>query len=148
VAVRGYSISDANGILLVEDNPSDVELTQRALRKAGVDRPIRIAADGVEAIEMLFGPADPGGRWMPALILLDLKLPKIGGLEVLDAIKRNESTRSIPTIVLTSSRELSDVAEAYRLGANSYVVKPVDFDRFTTTIARIAAYWIELNEWT
>lgn len=141
------SIIDADGILLVEDNPSDVELTQRALRKAGFDRPIRVASDGVEAIEMLLGPAGAGERWMPCLILLDLKLPKVGGLEVLAAIKGSESTRTIPTIVLTSSRELCDVAEAYRRGANSYVVKPVDFDQFTTTIARLAAYWIELNEW-
>lgn len=131
----------------MEDNPSDVELTQRALRRAGVDREIRTAADGVEALAMLFGASNGGEPWRPSLILLDLKLPKIGGLEVLDAIKRDESTRSIPTIVLTSSRELSDVTEAYRRGANSYVVKPVDFDQFTAAIARIAAYWIELNEW-
>jgi two-component system response regulator len=145
--LRRFSIIDANGILLVEDNPSDVELTQRALRKAGVDRPIRTASDGVEALEMLFGGRNGGELWRPSLILLDLKLPKVGGLEVLDAIKRDESTRSIPTIVLTSSRELADVSEAYRLGANSYVVKPVEFDQFTATIARLAAYWIELNEW-
>lgn len=147
MAVRRYSIIGSNGILLVEDNPSDVELTQRALRKAGVDCSIRTASDGVEALEMLFGASSGDERWMPSLILLDLKLPKIGGLEVLDAVKRDESTRSIPTIVLTSSRELSDVTEAYRRGANSYVVKPVDFDEFTTAIARIAAYWVELNEW-
>ncbi|MGK2857438.1 MAG: response regulator [Thermoanaerobaculia bacterium] len=133
----------------MEDNASEAELTLRALRKAGVSNAVRTASDGAEALEILFGHANGGSPvepFLPILILLDLKLPKIGGLDVLDQIKRAEATKSIPTIVLTSSRELSDVSEAYRRGANSYIVKPVDSEQFTATIAQVARYWMELNE--
>lgn len=138
-----------DGILLVEDNPADVELTLRALRSAEVSIPVRVAIDGAEAHEILFAqPNTEGDRvaWRPLLVLLDLKLPKIGGLELLEEMKRDERTRTIPTIVFSSSREVTDIDEAYRRGANSYIVKPVDYEQFQETVAHLARYWIGLNE--
>lgn len=131
----------------MEDNPSDVELTTRALRRAGASNPIHVAVDGVEALEWLFGEA-PEGRLerRPTLILLDLKLPRMGGLEVLEAIKRNDDSKSIPVVVLTSSREVCDIGAAYKAGTNSYIVKPVEFEEFTLVLARVAEYWLRFNE--
>lgn len=127
-------------ILLVEDTPADEELTLRSLRKVNLANRIHVARDGVEALDFLF--QDQG---KPKVVLLDLKLPKIDGLEVLRRIKADERTRNIPVVVVTSSREDSDLEEAYRLGVNSYVVKPVEFGAFGEAVARLGLYWILQN---
>lgn len=136
-------------ILLVEDNPDDEELTQLALREAGVEHVLVVTRDGAEALGYLFGLERPvglaPGAW-PALILLDLKLPKVDGHEVLRRVRADERTRSIPVVVLSTSREDLDLATSYRLGANSYVRKPVDFDRFTTVMQQLGRYWLTVNE--
>ena len=128
-------------ILLVEDNPNDAELTQRAFRKSDLDVRLAIVRDGAEALDYLFG-----GKPRPKVVLLDLKLPKIDGIDVLRRIRAGERTRTIPVVVLTSSEEERDIVECYELGANSYVVKPVDFDRFYRTVSDIGAYWLVLNK--
>jgi two-component system response regulator len=136
-------------ILMVEDNPNDAELTIRALRKRHLANPVFIAQDGQEALDFLFHQgvhAKNETSGLPKVILLDLKLPKISGLEVLKAIKENEQTRTIPVVVLTSSREDPDVKSAYALGANSYVVKPVEFDQFMEALSSLGFYWLLLNE--
>jgi two-component system response regulator len=135
-------------ILLVEDNPNDAELTVRALRKSGIANQITVARDGAEALDFLFcrgdhDSRDPANR--PALILLDLKLPKVDGVEVLRAIKLDEQLKTIPIVVLTSSKETRDLQECYRLGVNSYVVKPVEFDQFSETVKQLGLYWMVLN---
>lgn len=134
----------AKHILLVEDNPDDVELTRRALIKANILNPIDVVNDGVEATEFLFGNgrSDP----LPALILLDLKLPKVDGLEVLKRIRSEERTRLLPVVILTSSKEEKDLVEGYSLGANSYIRKPVDFNEFVTAVSQLGMYWLILNE--
>jgi two-component system, response regulator len=136
-------------ILLVEDNPDDEELTQLALREAGVEHALAVARDGAEALGYLFGPQRPASRtpggW-PALILLDLMLPKVDGHEVLRRVRADERTRSIPVVVLSTSREDLDLATSYGLGANSYVRKPVDFDRFTEVMRQLGRYWLTVNE--
>jgi two-component system, response regulator len=128
-------------ILLVEDNPNDAELTQRALRKTEIGARLLIARDGAEAIERLL---TEGVR--PRVIFLDLKLPKIDGMEVLRRIRADERTREIPVVVLTSSQEERDITESYKLGVNSYVVKPVEFDRFYKTVSDLGTYWLVLNK--
>ena len=128
-------------ILLVEDNPNDAELTQRAFRKSDLDVRLAIVRDGAEALDYLFG-----GKPRPKVVLLDLKLPKIDGIDVLRRIRAGERTRTIPVVVLTSSQEERYIVECYELGANSYVVKPVDFDRFYRTVSDIGAYWLVLNK--
>ena len=128
-------------ILLVEDNPNDAELTQRAFRKSDLDVRLTIVRDGAEALDYLFG-----GKPRPKVVLLDLKLPKIDGIDVLRRIRAGERTRTIPVVILTSSQEERDIVECYELGANSYVVKPVDFDRFYRTVSDIGAYWLVLNK--
>ena len=136
-------------ILLVEDNPSDAELTLRALRKARVANEIHVVKDGAEALEFLFGrEAATGGTFPlpPRVILLDLKLPKVDGLEVLRRIKADARTAAIPVVVLTSSREESDLVASYHLGANSYIVKPVDSDKFFEAVHQVGLYWLLLNE--
>ncbi|MBC7527066.1 MAG: response regulator [Chthonomonadaceae bacterium] len=136
-------------ILLVEDNPDDEELTLRALRKNKVTNPVVVAHDGVEALDYLFGTGEYEGRdtsQLPAVVLLDLKLPRLDGLEVLERVRRNEPTRFLPIVVLTSSREEPDLLKAYSLGANSYIVKPVDFDDFVHAVGQLGLYWILLNE--
>ena len=146
------SKNQANGtavdILLVEDNPDDVELTLRALKKAKIANAIHVVADGAEALEFLFGTGKYEGRPMhlPRVVLLDLKLPKLDGLQVLRRLKSEESTKVIPVVVLTSSREERDVVESYRLGVNSYIVKPVDFEQFLAAVEHIGMYWLLLNE--
>ncbi|OLC97178.1 MAG: two-component system response regulator [Gemmatimonadetes bacterium 13_1_40CM_3_70_6] len=127
-------------VLLVEDNPSDVELTLRALQKRNLANRVVVARDGVEALQILEGPAP-----LPKVVLLDLKLPKLNGLEVLRRMKSDERTKRIPVVVLTSSHEEPDVEESYRLGVNSYVVKPVDFESFATAVAEVGLYWLLLN---
>jgi two-component system, response regulator len=134
-------------ILLVEDNPADVELTRRALRKANIANPLRVVDDGAAAIEYLLEGSAAAGRPKvpPRLVLLDLKLPKVDGLEVLRRIKGDERTRAVPVVVLTASREERDIVESYHLGANSYIVKPVDFDKFVEAVSQLGLYWLLLN---
>jgi len=134
-------------ILLVEDNPNDVELTLHAFKKNKLSNHIHIARDGKEALDY-FEQENDGGRYnrYPKIILLDLKLPKIDGLEVLRRLKTNPDTRMIPVVVLTSSREERDILESYQLGVNSYIVKPVDFEKFIETIRTLGMYWLILNQ--
>ena len=136
-------------ILLVEDNPDDELLTLRALRKNNVLNKVVVARDGVEALDYLFGTGEYAGRdtgVMPQLILLDLKLPKIDGLEVLRRLREDERTRLLPVVILTSSREQQDMLDGYGLGANSYVRKPVNFEQFVQAIEQLKLYWLILNE--
>jgi two-component system response regulator len=128
-------------ILLVEDNPNDAELTQRALKKSEIGAQLIIARDGAEAVEYLLSD-----RAKPKVIFLDLKLPKIDGIEVLRRVREDDRTRAIPVIVLTSSQEERDINECYRLGVNSYVVKPVEFDKFYRAVGDLATYWLVLNK--
>jgi two-component system, response regulator len=128
-------------ILLVEDNPNDAELTQRALRKTEIAARLVVARDGAEAIDRLL---NDGLR--PRVIFLDLKLPKIDGIEVLRRIRADDRTKGIPVVVLTSSQEERDINESYKLGVNSYVVKPVEFDKFYRTVSDLGTYWLLLNK--
>ena len=132
---------EAVDILLVEDNPNDAELTQRALKKANLEARLTIARDGAEALDYLLSD-----RPKPKVIFLDLKLPKIDGIEVLRRARADQRTRSIPIVVLTSSHEERDISECYKLGVNSYVVKPVEFDKFYKAVADLATYWLVLNK--
>ncbi len=140
--------SSAIELLIVEDSQSDLEMTLRALKRAKLAHRVEVARDGAEALEFLFGQ----GRWsersvgdVPRVVFLDLKLPKVDGLEVLQRMKADPRTRSIPVVVLTSSSERKDVVECYELGANSYIVKPVDFERFSQAIGQLGTYWLNLN---
>jgi two-component system, response regulator len=136
-------------ILLVEDNPSDIDLTKRALSKGRIANELVVVEDGQEALDYLFGTGDYAGRHsLPSLavILLDLKLPKVGGLEVLKRIRADARTRRLPVVVLTSSKEEQDIAKSYDLGANSYIRKPVDFSQFAVAIDNLGLYWLVLNE--
>lgn len=139
----------ANVILLVEDNPRDEELTLRALKKSNVLNPVVVARDGVAALDYLFGRgayADRDLAVMPHLVLLDLKLPKLDGLEVLEALRTDERTRLLPVVALTSSVEEQDRIRSYRLGINSYVRKPVDFVQFMEAVRQLGLYWLVLNQ--
>lgn len=134
-------------ILLVEDNPNDVELTIRALRSGNITNHVRIARDGEEALELFFSNGGLVDRHeQSGIVLLDLKLPKIDGLEVLKRLKSDPRTRAVPVVMLTSSREEPDIKAAYELGANSYIVKPVDFDQFLDCVRQLGLYWLLLNE--
>jgi two-component system response regulator len=136
-------------ILLVEDNPDDVALTIRAFEKNNIANRIVVAEDGVEALDFLFGTGRHAGRdtsEMPALVLLDLKLPKIDGLEVLRRLRADERTKLLPIVILTSSKEEHDLVNGYALGANSYVRKPVDFNQFMEAARNLGLYWLVLNE--
>ena len=142
-------IDQTETILLVEDNPSDIALTQRALQRAGIVHKLVVAEDGQEALDYLFGAGAHTGRdvsHLPAMVLLDLKLPKVDGLEVLRRIRMNPTTRRLPVVILTSSKEEQDVAAAYDLGVNSYIRKQVDFTQFDAAIKQWGDYWLVLNE--
>jgi len=136
-------------ILLVEDNPDDEALTVRALKKNKVLNDVVVARDGVEALDYLFATGAYDGRDLgvqPSVILLDLKLPRMDGLEVLRRLRADERTRRLPVVVLTSSKEQQDLLQSYGLGANSYIRKPVDFDQFTEAMKQLGMYWLVLNE--
>lgn len=136
-------------ILLIEDNPADVELTLRALKKNNIANKIVVVGDGEEALNFIFAKGkyeDRANEHFPKLILLDLKLPKISGLDVLAALKGNPKTRAIPVVVLTSSKEDNDIVESYKLGVNSYIVKPVDFDKFLNSVKELGMYWLVINQ--
>ncbi len=135
-------------ILLVEDNPTDAELCIRALKKSNLANNLVWVKDGAEALDFLFAKGAYSGRDMsnpPKVVLLDLRLPKVEGMEVLRRIKADERTRSIPVVVLTSSKEDRDVAESYQLGVNSYISKPVEFDAFAKTVSELGLYWLLIN---
>lgn len=136
-------------ILLVEDNPQDAELTIRALHKRQMDNHVMHVTDGQSALDYLFGKGDYAGRnvrHLPKVVLLDLKLPKVDGVEVLRQIRSDQRTQLLPVVVLTSSHEDRDVMESYQLGVNSYIVKPVDFESFSDAVCYLGLYWLLLNE--
>lgn len=142
-------LPDIVEILLVEDNPSDLALTQRALKKARLANNLHVCRDGEEALNFLFGEGVHQGRGVgrfPRVVLLDLKLPKIDGLEVLRRLKADARTKSIPVVMLTSSREQRDVIESYNLGVNSYIVKPVNFEGFSAAVEQLGLYWLLVNQ--
>jgi len=129
-------------ILLVEDNPDDEQLTRRALKEHNVANPVDVALDGQEAIDILFDPE----RKLPALVLLDLRLPKVSGLEVLRRLRADPARKLVPVVILTASKEESDLVQGYSFGANSYIRKPVDFKQFSAAVAHLSMYWLLLNE--
>lgn len=136
-------------ILLVEDNESDAELTLRVLKKHHVINKFQLVTDGEEALDFFFGTGKFSGRnisLLPRLVILDINLPKVDGLEVLRKIKADERTKSIPVVMLTSSKEQSDIIAGYKLGANSFIVKPVDFKKFMETVEELGLYWLRSNE--
>lgn len=136
-------------ILLVEDNPTDAELTIRALKKENLTNNLVWVKDGAEALDFLFAKeeyAERSSEDLPKLVLLDLRMPKVDGLEVLQKIKSDERTKHIPVVILTSSKEDEDIVESYKLGVNSYVSKPVEFDEFTKAVSTLGLYWILLNK--
>ncbi len=136
-------------ILLVEDNESDAELTLRVLKKHHVINKFQLVTDGEEALDFFFGTGKFSGRnisLLPRLVILDINLPKVDGLEVLRKIKADERTKSIPVVMLTSSKEQSDIIAGYKLGANSFIVKPVDFKKFMETVEELGLYWLRFNE--
>jgi CheY-like chemotaxis protein len=136
-------------ILLVEDNPDDVKLTERALKKSKILNELLVAKDGVEALDYLFGTGKYAGRdtkALPQVVLLDLKMPRMDGLEVLQRIRADERTKLQPVVILTTSSEDRDRVESYKLGANSYIRKPVDFDQFVSAVQNLGLYWLVLNE--
>lgn len=140
---------DMKVILLVEDNPDDVDLTIRALDKNKILNKLVVACDGVEALDYLFGAGKYAGRdtsVLPELVLLDLKLPKVDGIEVLKRLRSNELTELLPVVILTSSKEEQDIINSYKFGANSYIRKPVDFNQFIEAVRQLGLYWLVLNE--
>lgn len=145
---RSRGMSDKT-ILLVEDNPDDVTLTLRALKKNNLLNEVVVARDGVEALDFLFSEGSYAGRnpeHLPELILLDLKLPKVDGLEVLKRIRASQLTKLLPVVILTSSNEQSDIISGYELGVNSYIRKPVDFEQFIEAVRQLGLYWLVLNQ--
>ena len=136
-------------IILIEDNPHDAELTIRSLKRNKIANEIHVIPNGAEALDFFFATGKYEGRDMkitPKLVILDLKLPKVDGIEILRRVKSDERTKIIPIVVLTSSKEENDVVESYKLGANSYIVKPVDFQKFAESIRDLGLYWLLLNE--
>lgn len=142
-------VTNAVEIVLIEDNPNDAELTIRGLRKNKITNSILHISDGAEALDFFFAKGKYEGRntsLVPRIVILDLKLPKVNGIEILQKVKSDERTKSIPIVVLTSSKEERDVVESYKYGANSYIVKPVDFNKFIEAIKNLGLYWLLLNE--
>lgn len=139
-------MSTQKPILLVEDNPDDEALTLRAFNKNRIGNPVVVARDGVEALDYLHGTENAAPGVMPAVVLLDLKLPRIDGLEVLRRVRANPRTRLLPVVILTTSKERHDIEEGYSLGANSYIRKPVDFEKFIQAVGQLGLYWLVLNE--
>jgi two-component system, response regulator len=135
-------------ILIIDDNANDVELALHALKTQQAPRRIRVARDGIEALDLLFGARNPlaEAAYHPRVVLLDIKLPKIDGLEVLRRLKDDPRTHTIPVVMLTSSREDRDIRDSYRLGVSSYIVKPVDYDEFTQAVQELDHYWLDLNQ--
>ncbi|MCU0236669.1 MAG: response regulator [Acidobacteria bacterium] len=134
-------------VLLIEDNPADVELTLRALKKRNLANKVHVVSDGAQALEFLFQePGQGRNRPSPKVVFLDLKLPKVDGHEVLKRMKSDPRTRTIPVVILTSSKEESDILQTYSNGANSYVVKPLDFEKFVEAVSQLGLYWVLLNE--
>jgi len=149
LAQGGEEMPEEVDILLVDDNPSDVELTVRALRRQKIANAIHVAQDGEAALDFVFCRGQHAARSFaspPKVILLDLKMPKVDGIEVLRAIREDPRTRAIPVAILTSSKEQRDIVEGYRLGVNAYVQKPVDFDEFRNVIEQIGSFWLLLNQ--
>ena len=136
-------INDVPAVLLVEDDRDDEELTLRSL---GGTHPVEVARDGQEAVDYLFGTEEQAAKRVPAVVLLDLKLPRVGGLEVLKRMRNEERTRRVPVVILTSSNEDSDLINGYDSGANSYVCKPIQFDEFANAIKQLGVYWLTINE--
>jgi CheY-like chemotaxis protein len=139
----------AADLLLIEDNPQDLELALRALRKANLGSRVHVARDGAEALDYIFCEGTQATRKItdgPKVILLDLKLPKVDGLDILKRLKSDPLTKAIPVVVLTSSKEQSDIVASYNFGVNSYIVKPVDFERFTEAVGTLGLYWLLLNQ--
>lgn len=136
-----------NTILLVEDNASDIKLTERAFKKSNVSNTLAVVTDGIQAIDYLLGKVgDDYLQPLPVIVLLDIKLPKMDGLEVLARIRSEERTKLLPVVILTSSKEQEDILKSYELGANSYIRKPVDFQQFADSIQQLGLYWMVLNE--
>ena len=136
-------------VLMVEDNPNDVELTLRAFKKSNLENNVHVVKDGEEALEFVFGTGRYAGRdinFPPKVILLDLKLPKVTGIEVLRKIKGDERTKTIPVVVVTSSQESQDIDECYRLGVNSYIQKPIEFENFVKAVTDVGLYWLLVNK--
>lgn len=138
--------NESPDLLLVEDNPDDVELILRAFRRIHLANPVQVARDGAEALEILFGPEVASRSPLPRVLFLDLKLPKVSGLEVLARVRQEERTRQLPVVVLTSSREEPDIRRAYEIGANSYIVKPVEFEKFVAAVGEVGRYWLRINQ--
>jgi CheY-like chemotaxis protein len=138
--------SDLRPVLLVEDNPDDEELTIRGLERANLQNPVKVARDGQDALDYLFGTDEQDPEPVPAVVVLDVHLPRVSGLEVLRRIRAHERTRRLPVVILTSSREDQDLTDGYDLGANSYVCKPIQFDQFATAVAQLGVYWVLINE--
>ena len=142
-------MTQRNALLLVEDNPDDQELTLLAFEQSRIINEVVVAQDGVEALDYLFGTGMYAGRdlsVMPALVLLDLQLPRINGLEVLQRLRTDNRTKFLPVVIMTTSNEQQDVLQSYSLGCNSYIRKPVDFQQFTTVVQQLGLYWLILNE--
>ena len=138
--------TESPDLLLVEDNPDDVELTLRAFKRAHLANPVTVVRDGVEALAFLFPEGGAARAILPRVVLLDLKLPRVNGLEVLARIRANERTKRLPVVVLTSSREEPDIQKAFELGVNSYIVKPVEFEKFAAVVGDVGLYWLVLNQ--
>ena len=138
-------IDDLQRVLLVEDDADDEELTLRGFKRINLENPVDVARDGQEALDYLFGSDGRASRPLPVVVMLDLKLPRIGGLEVLKRIRSEERTHRVPVVILTSSSEDRDIIDGYDSGANSYVRKPIQFDEFATAIAQLGMYWLMIN---